>query len=640
MKIKQVSFFLLFLFTAFANAQNAKDIIDGLKKDLKSNPDDKKRATIYSDLTWYYSDISIDSSVFYGDKAIYEAKKINDDILVSQVYSDLGAVYTKKSDYQKAEEFYHKSYEIRKAKNDKKGMAKINSNLGNIYQSVGKYQLSMQTYLDASTYFSSINDETQVHVIKGNIAALCYELKNYSKALNYSNEVLNYFEKNKMQDKMCRNYLIKGNILLALHDTVAATKAFNRSLLMCQKIGDNFTVSKAINNLGVIKQNENKLKESKILFDKVNLQRKIYNSEGATAKSKLNIAYSLYLEHKYEEAKTVLLHANEFFKEKKLDAELTDSYKYLVPIYAKLKLPDSVIYYQSLFQANLEKTTKLDVIKQTLELETKYDTVKKEKLILENEAKLKQQQTIIYSILFLIFLFGIIGYLLVKQQKLKNTQQEQEFKLKSAISKIETQNKLQEQRLSISRDLHDNIGAQLTFIISSVENVKYGFDINNEKLSNKLTNISSFAKETIVELRDTIWAMNSNEISFEDLEGRIHNFIEKAKEATADITFSFEIDENLKAKKLSSVEGMNVYRTIQEAINNSLKYANAKNIKIEAIQDENQTKITISDDGIGFNEAEINYGNGLNNMKKRIEEIGGKLAVSSSEKGTSIEVLI
>ena len=134
--------------------------------------------------------------------------------------------------------------------------------------------------------------------------------------------------------------------------------------------------------------------------------------------------------------------------------------------------------------------------------------------------------------------------------------------------------------------------------------------------------------------------MNSNEISFEDLEGRIHNFIEKAKEAKDDITFSFEIDKNLATKKLSSVEGMNVYRTIQEAINNSLKYAKASHIKIEAVKEANQTKITVSDDGIGFNEAEINYGNGLNNMKKRINEIDGKLTIFSSEKGTSIEVLI
>ncbi|HCY83071.1 MAG TPA: two-component sensor histidine kinase, partial [Xanthomarina gelatinilytica] len=102
-----------------------------------------------------------------------------------------------------------------------------------------------------------------------------------------------------------------------------------------------------------------------------------------------------------------------------------------------------------------------------------------------------------------------------------------ETELKEALIKIETQNKLQDQRLRISRDLHDNIGAQLTFIISSLDNLKYGFKLP-DNLNDKLKYISEFTSSTIYELRDTIWAMNKSEISFEDLQSRISNFIEKA----------------------------------------------------------------------------------------------------------------
>jgi signal transduction histidine kinase len=234
----------------------------------------------------------------------------------------------------------------------------------------------------------------------------------------------------------------------------------------------------------------------------------------------------------------------------------------------------------------------------------------------------------------------VIGYLVYRQQRQKNSQIIQENKLKSAIASIESQNKLQEQRLSISRDLHDNIGSQLTFIISSVDNVKYGFDITNEKLDNKLTNISSFAKDTILELRDTIWAMNSNEIIFEDLEIRINNFIEKAKLSKENISFSFIIDENLKNKKLTSVEGMNIYRTIQEAINNALKYAEADIIAVNIKQQNDQTAINIKDNGKGFDELIVEKGNGLKNMKKRVEDIGGIFSLNSSTEGTKIEILI
>ena len=213
--------------------------------------------------------------------------------------------------------------------------------------------------------------------------------------------------------------------------------------------------------------------------------------------------------------------------------------------------------------------------------------------------------------------------------------------MKSAISLIETQNKLQEQRLNISRDLHDNIGSQLTFIISSVDNIKYGFDIDNKKLEDKLTNINSFAKETIVELRDTIWAMNSNEITFEDLESRIHNFIDKAKEAKDEIQFSFQTDSVLKLIKLTSIEGMNLYRTIQEAVNNSLKYANATMIAITVKRIKDHIQITIHDNGIGFDQETIQKGNGLQNMQKRIEDIDGKfLLKSQSTIGTTITIVL
>jgi signal transduction histidine kinase len=419
-----------------------------------------------------------------------------------------------------------------------------------------------------------------------------------------------------------------------------ALKIDDSCLKIAKKLNSNKIKVLFLDNKANCFMYSNRLDSAQIYFEKCLVLDKEIGNPKQIADNYSNQAILASMQNNFPKAEKFALESVAILKGVKNKTNLLNSYQSLSDIYEKQgKLKEALAIKNDFF-----KTYKslIDEKKEsaTVEFQQIYESEKKEKQIIQHQADVKQKnnQLIIASILALGFL--IIGYLFYRQQKLKNVQQEQEFKLKSAISKIETQNKLQDQRLSISRDLHDNIGAQLTFIISSVDSVKYGFDITYEKLDNKLTNISSFAKETIVELRDTIWAMNSNEISFEDLEGRIHNFIEKAKEATGDVTFSFEIDEYLKVKKLSSVEGMNVYRTIQEAINNSLKYAKATSIKIKVVKENNQTKITILDDGIGFNEAEINYGNGLNNIKKRIEEIGGKLNIFSSEKGTSIEVLI
>lgn len=282
------------------------------------------------------------------------------------------------------------------------------------------------------------------------------------------------------------------------------------------------------------------------------------------------------------------------------------------------------------------------------ELEIEYQTEKKEKEILSQRADLAEQNleineknTQLLGLGVLAVLLTLLGYLFYNQQRLKNRQLQKENELKDALIKIETQNRLQEQRLRISRDLHDNIGAQLTFIISSLDNLKYGFKLP-EKLSNKLKGISQFTSTTIYELRDTIWAMNKNEISVEDLQSRISNFIDKADLASNDIQFNYHSntsdDENL---KLSSVQGMNVYRIIQEAINNALKYAHPKTITVDFNYSENTLNIQVIDDGQGFDLDNVQLGNGINNMKKRAQEINGEIKmVSKANQGTSIQLHI
>ncbi|WP_310380099.1 tetratricopeptide repeat protein, partial [Flavobacterium sp.] len=532
--------FLALLFTPLLiMAQDANVIIANLKTELKSNPSDKKRAVIYSDLTWYYSNVSIDSALNYGKKAIVESAKLGDSTLIAQVYSDVGAVYFRKGDFQNSKKNYLTAYKIRKARNDYKGLAKINNNLANIYEKNQQYKEAMTSFLDALKYFESVNDEKNSHVTKGNIGLLLLKLKNYPKALNYISDVVQYQEGNKASTELCVSCLNLGNVYLQMNDTVNALRQYNKSLKYCSTVGDKKGVSSAYNNIASIKTEQKKSKEAIALYVKSQKIREELNSDIDKANFDLNVAEQYVLASRYNEAKQLLLSTKTVFEKKKLYDKLQINYKALINVYAKLKQLDSLSFYIDKLVITNNQLLEDSVLKHTAELETKYQTEKKEKLLIQKEAESTQKNTYLTGLVILTFLIALLGFLIYRQQKLKNTQQEQEFELKSAISLIEKQNELQEQRLNISRDLHDNIGAQLTFIISSVDNIKYAFDITNKKLDHKLSTISSFARETIVELRDTIWAMNSTEITYEDLETRINNYIEKAREARDEISFSF-----------------------------------------------------------------------------------------------------
>ena len=134
--------------------------------------------------------------------------------------------------------------------------------------------------------------------------------------------------------------------------------------------------------------------------------------------------------------------------------------------------------------------------------------------------------------------------------------------------------------------------------------------------------------------------MNKSEISFEDLQSRISNYIEHAHLSDDKISFSFTVNDNVNPNKtFSSVEGMNIYRIIQEAIHNSLKHSKAAEIKVEVKQDENGLEFEIIDNGIGFEPSKVELGNGLNNMKKRAHEIGAEIEIhSKTNKGSIVTI--
>jgi tetratricopeptide (TPR) repeat protein len=246
----------------FSNGQNAQDIIDKLKKELKASPDAKKTATIYSDLTWYYSTVSIDSALQYGNKAVLASTKLGDSTLIAQVYSDVGAVYFRKGDFQNSKENYLKAYKIRKARNDYRGLAKINNNLANIYEKNGQYKLAMSSFLDALQYFESIKDDKNSHITKGNIGLILLKLKNYPKAFTYINDVVEYQEENKATAELCVSCLNLGNVYLQMNDTVNALKQYNKSLKYCNSVGNKKGVSSAYNNIASIKTEQKKIKRS------------------------------------------------------------------------------------------------------------------------------------------------------------------------------------------------------------------------------------------------------------------------------------------------------------------------------------------------------------------------------------------
>jgi signal transduction histidine kinase len=638
--MREGMFFLgVLLFPFFVEAQGSKQIIDSLKQILNKGNDDQQFGTLTL-LTDEYSNNDLDKAMFYAKKALDKARLLKSETRIALSYNSIANIFQYKTALDSALFFHKKALKIRLTIKDSIGIADTYNNIGIMYDTKGQYPDALKYYFKALYYFDKKENIDKQAMTNSNIGIVYKAQKVYTKGLYYYKKAYELYLKTDNDFGKTTSAGNLGSILINFKEYKESLKYSEIAKQGYKKLGYDRFMGYPVSTIAFVYDSLHQFKlANKNYIEAIELHEKHRN--GFEVAETTN-AYALCLikQKKYIESIIQSKKALDFAK--KADAYLLEvhGYKNLSKANAAIGKYDLAYLFSNLYSIGKDSLFANEKTKTVFELETKYQTEKKEKLLLQKNAEAKQKNNIIIGVSILAILLALIGFLIYRQQKQKIFQQTQEYKLKKAIVAIENQNKLQEQRLSISRDLHDNIGAQLTFIISSVDNIKYAFDITNNKLDNKLNTISSFAKDTIVELRDTIWAMNSSEISYEDLEVRINNYIEKAKISQENISFSFAIDEELKTQRLTSVQGMNIYRTIQEAVNNALKYANASVITIKAKKLETQTKITIQDNGIGFDQVTIEKGNGLENMQKRIEEIGGEFSLSSGNEGTKISILI
>lgn len=524
------------------------------------------------------------------------------------------------------------------------GMADTYSQLSLVYGYQGKYEKSTKAAIEGIKIYEKLN---QLDRVADYYAEMGYAMKyrDIQKALYYMQKGKNIAEANNFENELKDIYNNYGILKEIENELDSALFYFNKGLQIKIKLNDTIGIPYSLSNIAGVYGLKQDFVKSREYFNRSLNQRLKWADSLGIAENYTQLGEVFMAEKKWENA-VVMMHRSLPISISKQYQNLTQyNYKKLSEIYKKVNNADSALYYFEAYSKIKDSIHSVKVQESIAALNIEYETEKKQNQILSQRAELaekdldvRRKNTYIYGSLGLAFVLALIGFLLYKQQKLKNYQLKKEGELKSALAKIETQNQLQEQRLRISRDLHDNIGAQLTFIISSIDNLKFGFTEMSEQLRNKLSGISIFTSQTIYELRDTIWAMNKENITIEDLQARISNFIEQAKSASEQTDFSFNMDGDVSENQMfSSLEGVNIYRIIQEAVNNSLKYASAKSIEVNISKGQHKYKIDISDDGKGFDQNIVVLGNGLNNMKKRSREIGGEIEfLSKIGEGTKV----
>jgi signal transduction histidine kinase len=206
--------------------------------------------------------------------------------------------------------------------------------------------------------------------------------------------------------------------------------------------------------------------------------------------------------------------------------------------------------------------------------------------------------------------------------------------------RLEQQHAIEKERSRIAKDIHDDVGASLTQITLLSELAKSDLE-KPEQAEEHIRQISSTAREVTRCMDEIVWAVNPQNDTLEDLISyttkSAHDYLQIAR-----VRFRLDLPNSLPPVVLTTETRHNVFLVVREALNNVVKHAHATEVWLRVAVRSRCFTIAIEDNGMGMARAKMQTqgdstriapGNGLKNMRKRLEDIGGELLFEEKPEG-------
>lgn len=553
--------------------------------------------------------------------------------------SRIGIAYDVESLYDSAIYYYNQSLAIHKTIGYKKGQGGALCNLGLAYLNKNDYPGALSNLQAAIKPLTEIREHEYLGNCYNNIALIFLELDNYGKATHYLQLAKDEYTIVNNNYQIAKVYGNLAMILSKKHQYDSAILLEEQAIKYFEKDSDYYNLAKSYNNLGIDYMMLKDYAMSEKRYLKSIDYSKACNGKTGLADTYFNLAsiYSLVKNYKASEYYAQLaMEMVPVIKSRKIKSDLFFLYARI-----KMRQGDFKSACQLFIDAKWQKDSffKIESAEMISKAETRFGLERKDienrqlmqktkiqDLELRNSAievnyRKKLNITIILLSAFLLVL--VVLYL------------RRRMVLQKLIAENRLKSEQQTQRVQISHELHDNVGAQLSYIVSNLDVLA-----DQHPEDKRIRSITDMSKQAIVTLRETVWALNNESISVTDFADKFKQYTSKILDFNQDTQCSFR--ENIaKDELLQPIQALNLFRICQEAFSNAIHHSKAANILIEF---ENNDKVIldvrISDDGIGFDqeEAAMKGHYGLLTMRSRAEELGAKFHIQSVlNEGTKVE---
>jgi signal transduction histidine kinase len=630
MKNTLLTLLLLLNITTFGQ----RETIDRLKTELKKieeMPESYTRDTMWSRkakiLMYHYTFINTDSALIYTKKllAISEKRGIETNIIHSYNY------------------------------------------FGYLYGLEGNYFMAAKSYYTALGMAEKSNDEKRILDSKRNLTEAYIGLKDNEKALKFGNEALLLAKKRKDNNQIMANLSNLGVIYANKKDFERAKNIFYELQLLATQLKDKDFISVSIYSLAKVEFETKYYEKAHFLFKDL---LKYYEPQSINyASTQIDIAEVFIAQKNYQKAIPIILEAQKIIKKEGGENYLPTSYKLLYEAYKAQGNATNALKYHEKFMSLNDSIAKESTQSRIRSLQFEYDnTVKESKLQKQNiellKEKTQKQQISQTRNLFLLggilalALAGVLFWnnrklnlknkqiesqktqIMLAQEQLENANQNLEYRVTQrtqelALANNEIIHKNEEiktalftgqsiERKRVASELHDNVSSLLSAVNMSMQAISgKTLTETDQKI---YQNVREMIKSAYSEVRNISHNIMPAGLEKDGLLRTIEQLLEKIN---LNKQLSFSLESKGMEQRLPVQIELNVYSIVLELINNIIKHSEATKATILMMNKDDYFNLQVKDNGIGIHG---NSGNGMNNIKSRIEALNGSLTYNSENK--------
>lgn len=635
---------ILFILSFSTFGQRQK--IDSLKNDLKkieamspSLVKDTLSSKKIKLLMYHYSFVNTDSSLFYTKRllAIAERRNIETDIIHSYNY------------------------------------------FGYLYGLDGNYFMAAQNYYKALGMAERSNNEKRILDSKRNLTEAYIGLGDYVKALKFGNEALLLAKKRKDNNETLASLNNLGSIYLNQKAFDKSEKYFQEMKTLALKLKDNDFISLSFYYLGKVEFEMKYYNEAHISFKNL---LKYYEPQSINyAVTQIDIAEVFIAQKEYKKAIPMILEAQKVVKQQGGENYLPTSYKLLYEAYKAQGNNQEALKYHEKFMTLKDSISTESTQSRIKSLQFEYDNTLKESQLQKQNIELleeKTQKQQISQTRNLFLLGGILALslasvlfwnnrklnlknqliesqktqIMLAQEQLENANQNLEYRVTQrtqelALANQELINKNEEiktalftgqsiERKRVASELHDNVSSLLSAVNMSMQAISGKTLSDNDQKIYK--NVREMIKNAYSEVRNISHNIMPAGLEKDGLLTTIEQLLAKIN---LNKQLSFSLEAKGMERRLPVQIELNVYSIILELINNIIKHSEATKATILMVNHDDYFSLQVKDNGIGLGNNTGNLGNGMGNIKARIEALNGNFAYDfGNTKGANFDIKI